>query len=171
MFKKSLKLHFSWILGMASGPKIVAPGSLQNIRTGGHFFFFFFFCYFGSRSIVAYGLLDLPFCLMHSAIVSAFSFPCYSTIPLAQLASVIVEFCRSVVVLTSVLLCGCLGAGWNDNEGSIHSELHQWYLVKREMCKNEMLLGRIRVKFDNNFVSWSEMPLGCWEKKGNSCEA
>ena len=35
---------------MASGPKKVAPGSLQNIMTGGHFF-----CYFGSRSIVAYG--------------------------------------------------------------------------------------------------------------------
>ena len=50
MFKKSLKLHFPWILGMASGPKKVAPGSLQNIRTGGHFF-----CYFGSWSIMAYG--------------------------------------------------------------------------------------------------------------------
>ena len=50
MFKKEFKVAVSWILGMASGPKKVAPGSLQNIRTGAHFF-----CYFGSRSIVAYG--------------------------------------------------------------------------------------------------------------------
>ena len=37
-------------MGMAPSPEKVAPGSLQNIRTGGHFF-----CYFGPWSIMAYG--------------------------------------------------------------------------------------------------------------------
>ena len=46
---------------MASGPKKVTPGSLQNIRTRGNFF-----CYFGSRSIVAYGKA-WTLCVMLSA--------------------------------------------------------------------------------------------------------
>ena len=39
--KKSVKLHFSWILGMASSPKKVAPGSLQNYKDRGPFFLLF----------------------------------------------------------------------------------------------------------------------------------
>ena len=43
---------------MASGPKKVAPGSLQNITTRGHFY-----CYFGSRSIVAYRKAGVCVCV------------------------------------------------------------------------------------------------------------
>ena len=38
---KRVKLHFSWSLGMASGPKKVAPGSLQNYKDRGPFFLLF----------------------------------------------------------------------------------------------------------------------------------